>query len=63
MFFCNQLNGVYLLKFSELINEDVIAQGQIIGEIKNVYVDPETYTTLYGFKLVQPFTLKFSFLE
>ena len=31
------------MKFSELINEDVIAEGQIIGEIKNAYVDPETW--------------------
>jgi hypothetical protein len=31
------------LKFSELIEEDVLAQGQKIGEVKNAYVDPETW--------------------
>ena len=31
------------MKISELINEDIIAQGQIIGEVKNVYVNPETW--------------------
>jgi sporulation protein YlmC with PRC-barrel domain len=32
-----------LLKFTDLINEDVFAQGEKIGEVKNVYVDPETW--------------------
>ena len=26
-----------------MINEDVFAQGEKIGEVKNVYVDPETW--------------------
>ena len=32
-----------MLKFTDLINEDVFAQGEKIGEVKNVYVDPETW--------------------
>ncbi|MEJ2244117.1 MAG: PRC-barrel domain-containing protein [Candidatus Bathyarchaeota archaeon] len=31
------------MKFTDLINEDVFAQGEKIGEVKNVYVDPETW--------------------
>ena len=31
------------MKFSELVNEDVFAQGEKIGEVKNAYVDPETW--------------------
>ena len=31
------------MKFSELIDEDVFAQGQKIGEVKDVYVDPEKW--------------------
>ena len=31
------------MKFSELIGEDIIAQNEIIGEVKDAYVDPETW--------------------
>jgi sporulation protein YlmC with PRC-barrel domain len=31
------------LKFSELIDEDVFAEGQKIGEVKDVYVDSEKW--------------------
>ena len=31
------------MKFTDLIDEDVFAQGEKIGEVKNVYVDPETW--------------------
>jgi sporulation protein YlmC with PRC-barrel domain len=31
------------LKFSELINEDVFAEGLKIGEVKDVYVDSEKW--------------------
>lgn len=35
--------GVVELKFSELIDEDVFAEGEKIGEVKDVYVDSETW--------------------
>ena len=31
------------MKFSELIDEDVFAEGQKIGEVKDVYVDSEKW--------------------
>jgi hypothetical protein len=31
------------LKFSELIDEDVFAEGQKVGEVKDVYVDSEKW--------------------
>jgi sporulation protein YlmC with PRC-barrel domain len=31
------------IKFTELLNQDVFAEGERIGEIKDIYVDPETW--------------------
>ena len=31
------------MKFTALINEEVFAQGQKIGDIKDVYIDPEKW--------------------
>ena len=31
------------MKFSDLIGEDVLAQGDVIGEVKDVYIDTESW--------------------
>lgn len=31
------------IKFSELLNQDLIAEGERIGEIEDIYIDPETW--------------------
>jgi sporulation protein YlmC with PRC-barrel domain len=31
------------IKFSEVLNQDVFSEGQKIGEIEDIYIDPETW--------------------
>ena len=35
--------GTIEMKFSDLIDEDVFSQGVKIGEVKNVYIDPQEW--------------------
>ena len=38
--FCEEGEGI---KFSELLNQDVFAEGERIGEIEDIYLDPEEW--------------------
>ena len=31
------------IKFSELLSQDIFAEGQRIGEIEDIFIDPETW--------------------